>query len=808
MAITDTQKVDYLFKKVGYGLSKTDVSTVKSPSNETVSSPLLTRGDSIWQQNSSIPAAIPASNGNIVVVYSDALSSTIQTTADATSSTSRTWKTGLIDWIDTSFGSTYQVKVYLATTGNTQPQTYGIQLFSDGSGTSDEWFFDYQSGVLNFAGTNLPTQTYTGKSIFISGARYIGLKGYTTISNVNFSGTTVSSVGTNANLVLSSTGSGYVVANNVIVGNLNVTSNLLIGGNANIIGNLTVSSGNAYINGPGSSLSVGGSVGIVPSTNTTTGALVVTGGVGIAGNLNTGALLNAGTNTSGAVAFFGTTGSNARLILQAGATNNGIWTEGTSTLTIAPNSAMSSGITVNNNGNINIITTAPSSTTSTGALIVSGGVGIAGNLNIGANLAIGPGSATTFSNVTIYHTTPSTTYTTGALIVNGGVGISGNLNVAGNLIVGNVYTQGYAVLSNVSTITITGDATGSGNFSNIAITLANTGVISGMYGAADSESLDKVPIITVDSKGRITNIANVSLTRLGNLVFSLDTITSNSASGNIYLNAPGNGIVQILGTDAIGIPVGTSSQRLELVGGSPKVGYLRYNTSISTIEFWNGTYWDNNTQQIVSKVFTPTGSGNTFVLDYPSTTTGVIVSINGTMQQPYVSYQVTGNVITFIENPITSDIIEVRTISGAKTVNQLIADDNSSAVVLVAGGINMLGNVIVTGNIQITNDVSMSAANLLTTTTTINQILDTFSISSYRSAKYIIQATCGSSYQTSEIMLIHDGVTTYQTEYGLLTSGAPLATFSSEVQSNNVHLLVSPASSYTTIRYRRDLISI
>ena len=33
MAISDTQKVDYLFKKVGYTLSKTDTATAKSPAN-------------------------------------------------------------------------------------------------------------------------------------------------------------------------------------------------------------------------------------------------------------------------------------------------------------------------------------------------------------------------------------------------------------------------------------------------------------------------------------------------------------------------------------------------------------------------------------------------------------------------------------------------------------------------------------------------------------------------------------------------------------------------------------------------------
>ena len=47
MAITDTQKVDYLFKKVGFGATKTDINSVKGATNEAIPSPLLIRGDKI-----------------------------------------------------------------------------------------------------------------------------------------------------------------------------------------------------------------------------------------------------------------------------------------------------------------------------------------------------------------------------------------------------------------------------------------------------------------------------------------------------------------------------------------------------------------------------------------------------------------------------------------------------------------------------------------------------------------------------------------------------------------------------------------
>ena len=62
MAISNDQKVDYLFKKLGFGVSKTDTNAQKSAANEAIPSPLLLRGDKVWQQASLIPSTIPGSN--------------------------------------------------------------------------------------------------------------------------------------------------------------------------------------------------------------------------------------------------------------------------------------------------------------------------------------------------------------------------------------------------------------------------------------------------------------------------------------------------------------------------------------------------------------------------------------------------------------------------------------------------------------------------------------------------------------------------------------------------------------------------
>jgi hypothetical protein len=170
MAISNAQKIDYLWKKLGYGASKTDTNDQKLAVNEAIPSPLLLRGDKIWSSAGEIPTVMPSTSSDVVQIYTG--TNAIETTEDITSTSKRTWKTGTTDWIPPEFGSTYQVKVYVDAAGSANP-TGGTQLFAAGSGNSDEWFFDYQSGILNFIGDNLPSTIGTNK-IYIVGSRYIG----------------------------------------------------------------------------------------------------------------------------------------------------------------------------------------------------------------------------------------------------------------------------------------------------------------------------------------------------------------------------------------------------------------------------------------------------------------------------------------------------------------------------------------------------------------------------------------------------------------------------------------------------------
>ena len=218
MALADSTKVDFLWKKLGFGVAKTAPPANKEAFNESIPSPLLMRADKVWQSSASIPGVKPSSSSSIVEVYQDAVGgqATVETTEDLTAPDNQTWKTNLTDWIPTEFGSTYLVKVYVDDAGAASPQSTGTQLFQAGSGNEDGWFFDYQAGVLNFNGDNIPSQIgtgVTGKSIYIVGARYIGpfgVGGGSTIGNLTVTDTTISTTNAGSDIVLEVTGNGTV----------------------------------------------------------------------------------------------------------------------------------------------------------------------------------------------------------------------------------------------------------------------------------------------------------------------------------------------------------------------------------------------------------------------------------------------------------------------------------------------------------------------------------------------------------------------------------------------------------------------
>jgi hypothetical protein len=96
-----------------------------------------------------------------------------------------------------------------------------------------------------------------------------------------------------------------------------------------------------------------------------------------------------------------------------------------------------------------------------------------------------------------------------------------------------------------------------------------------------------------------------------------------------------------------------------------------------------------------------------------------------------------------------------------------------------------------------------------TTATTAQTAIDTWSTTSYRTAKYLVQMTQGSNYHTIELLLLQNGTTAYLTQYGEVTTDTILGTFDASISGSTLSLLIIPTSSTSmTINLVRDTISV
>ena len=215
----------------------------------------------------------------------------------------------------------------------------------------------------------------------------------------------------------------------------------------------------------------------VQATNTTTGALVVAGGIGVGGSMYAG-------------------------------------------------------------GNVRFISKTASTGTTTGALVVSGGVGIQGALNVGGLARI-------------QNTTPSTSTTTGALVVSGGVGVGGT-----------VYANNFVLTNGDAFIT-------TGSIYNYAVGSIHAGTDTAV-------STSTGPYITVWNTSTLQSITDRGATTDHIVSITNTTNAINSTTGALIV-AGGVGIVKDL-----------------YVGGNAIVyGNTTFNGTITNVLSTNTVYTDN-----------------------------------------------------------------------------------------------------------------------------------------------------------------------------------------------------------------------
>lgn len=475
MAIAQSQYVDLLVKQL-YGVAKTDTSTIKSPSNESIESPTLIRGDTQWTQSDQIPATAGAVT-SIVQAYLgvNAIECTPDITTVPVGGIYPTWLTNLTNWIPQQFGSTYVVQAWVDNSGVANPTVTGTQIFASGSGGTGEYYYDNIAGLLNFIGGTIPAALTSSKVIYIVGYRYIGLVGVTNlpsntaIGNLNFTGTTISSSSLNGNIVLTPNGNGIVQVSSSLTSNANITASFFIGNGSQLTGvaaSNAATSGTVTSNAQPNITSVGTLIslditGNLTAGNANLGNLVIANYFSGSGNLlsNIQGGNVTGNVTSAITANFANYAGNVTVSSQPNITSVGTLTS----LDVTGN--LSAGNSITNNLTVNLALSGNTANFTGNIISLNANLGNAAS----ANYFIGNGSLLT--GVAAGNSVTAGTVTTNAQPNITSVGTLISLDITGNLTAGN---------ANLGNLVIANYFSGSGNMlSNI-----QGGNVSGQVGNA------------------------------------------------------------------------------------------------------------------------------------------------------------------------------------------------------------------------------------------------------------------------------------------------------------------------------------
>jgi hypothetical protein len=386
-------------------------------------------------------------------------------------------------------------------------------------------------------------------------------------------------------------------------------------------------------------------------------------------------------------------------------------------------------------GNLTVFNTTVSTSATSGALAVAGGVGIQGNAFIGSNLVVQ-------GNITVTNAAAATSTTTGAVVISGGMGVGGNLFVGNGVSVGNLAITN----TTISTSTATGALIVRGGV-GIGGNLNVGGIVSTFAGPIGINTTPSTSSsIWLDIKSTATQTA--PQIRLG--AFSTDgarVLLSTNLSGGNYLNNSYFGIESSAGGSYAG-NMGPYTTFINAASGYP-LALLTANTQRMVI--------DNN--------------GN--------------VGVNNTSPSQLV--EVTGNIN--IANSLWA--------GNASVTNTTVSTSTTTGALRVAGGVGVLGNIFVGGNLVVQSNLTVTNAAPSTSTTTGAVIItggvgiggNLFTAASAWHGNLSITNTTVSTSTTTGALLVNGGV-------GI--AGNTFIGGNLVVQSNLTVTNAAPATSTTT----------
>jgi hypothetical protein len=501
----------------------------------------------------------------------------------------------------------------LSATGNV---TAGNILFGAGivSGTGNIYadkIFANIVGNIDAAGNLTEIQfNTTGDQLGASANfTYDSVNNVLTVNNGNIVGGNIATAG-----IVTATGN---VFGSWFVGNVDAT---IISATANVVGGNVLTAGEISAGGSLTAANISANnfftTGVISATGNITGGNIDTTGLILAGNVTTAGNVDAGNVLFGAGIVSGTGNIYANKIF-ANIVGN-----------------------IDAAGNINEIqfnTTGDQlgasdnfiyDSTNNVLTVVNGNI-VGGNLLIDNNIsAIGNITNSGFISATGNITAP---YFIGNLIGN----ITGNVDAGGantqiqfnddDILAG---SAAFTFDKTANLVTVDGNVD-AGNVVSQGIITANLGVYGDIY------------TTSIDSADSSAIIVTPDMILLSNLDVNQDITV-----GNIVIPSSGNIIVGNVRIANVATPV--------------------FDQDAVTKQYVDSAI-GNVLPIITNQTINPDGSSVTYTLDQATTAVGALVTVNGISQTPNDSYTVTGDQITFAEPLLTSDIVQVRFLSGTSS---------------------------------------------------------------------------------------------------------------------------------------------
>jgi hypothetical protein len=283
-----------------------------------------------------------------------------------------------------------------------------------------------------------------------------------------------------------------------------------------------------------------------------------------------------------------------------------------------------------------------------GVTNIPSGANIGGLQVNGTTITANSGNLITIGNALSATGNVTAPYFIGDLIGN----ITGNIDAGGantdiqfndnNLLAG---SPAFTFNKTSNLVTISGNVT-AGNVISQGIVTANLGVYGDIYTTSIDSADSSAIIVTPDMI----------------LLASLD-VNQDITVGNIVIPSSGNITVGNVRIANLATPI--------------------FNQDAVTKQYVDSAI-GNVLPIITNQTIDPDGSSLTYTLDQSTTAVGIFVTINGISQTPNDSYTVVADQITFAEALLTTDVVQIRFLSGSAN-NGVVYTANTLPVASAAG---------------------------------------------------------------------------------------------------------------------------